>query len=113
MDIIRYNSANSSRYMGADDDFVGPPEPTSSKSENLSAIFGGLSSIAKSITDTVVAGQLSLTKTGLQYTGVPSTIPASQQTAVQSQLKQDYSKYLLVGIPVAGFLVYALSRKRR
>jgi hypothetical protein len=113
MDILRYRQANRARFMGADDDFVGPPAPsnTSTSNENLSAIFSGLSSIAKSVADTVVAGQISLSKTGLSYTGVPSTIPAAQQVTVAA--KSDYSKYVLLGIPVAGFLLYAVTRKRR
>jgi len=114
MDPILYREGKirAARFMGADDDFVGPPAPADTKSSNLTAIFGGLSSIAKSVADTVVAGQLSLTKTGLNYTGIPSTIPTSQQTAVAVQPKTDYTKIALIaGIPVLGILL--LSKKRR
>jgi hypothetical protein len=109
MNIIRYNKARAGRYMGADDDFIGPPAPAA-KNDNLSAVFGGLSSIAKSVTDSIVAGQLSINKSGIQYTGVPSTIPAVQQQTVTAA-KTDYSKYLLVGIPVAAILFLSLSKR--
>jgi hypothetical protein len=98
--------------MGADDDFVGPPAPTTSNTNNFEAIFGGITSVAKSIADSVIQGQLSINKNGVVYNGgIPSTVPQMQYTTTVPP-KPDYAKYALIAaVPILGLLLLT-GRKR-
>jgi hypothetical protein len=111
MDIGYYkNLRRKNSFLGADDDFVGPPAPEKKSNENLKAVFGGLSTIAKTVSDSIVQGQLTVKKNGISYNGVSTTIPGIQ-TNPPVVSKTDYTKYLWVMIPaLAG--IYLITKHR-
>jgi hypothetical protein len=110
MDIGYYkNLRRKNRFLGADDDFVGPPSPIKDTT-GINAVFGGLSSIAKTVSDSIIQGQLSVNKNGISYTGIPSTVPQMQYAATTPP-KPDYTRYLWIAIPaLAG--VYLITKRK-